>query len=171
MNEKCINKVIFVTTDYFLRTVEPPVSDHPKCKDRVVAYGRRSFTRIEPQGSSCEKRSRNIYFVEDNLLHAMSKVVYVYMQFHVVSKVLCIFQVLYIVHTAKIEIREYTKWSLTRGKNNGKSLTVRLKKWSRSLEVLTARLCRGKFMCFELAVVYGSWSLTSGGRTWRFDGI
>ena len=79
MNEKCINKVIFVTTDYFLRTVEPPVSDHSKCKDRVVAYGRRSFTRIEPQGSSCEKRSRNIYFVEHNLLHAMSKVIYVYM--------------------------------------------------------------------------------------------
>ena len=79
MNEKCINKEIFVTTDHLLCTVEPPVSDHPKCKDRVVAYGRRSFTRIEPQGSSCEKRSRNMYFMEDNLLHAMSKVVYVYM--------------------------------------------------------------------------------------------
>ena len=79
MNEKCINKEIFVTTDHFLCTVEPPVSDHPKCKDRVVAYRRRSFTRIEPQESSCEKRSRNIYFMEDNLLHAMSKVVYVYM--------------------------------------------------------------------------------------------
>ena len=31
-------------------TVESPVSDHPKCKDRVVAYGWWSFTRIEPQG-------------------------------------------------------------------------------------------------------------------------
>ena len=68
-----------VTTDHFLCTVEPPVSDHPKCKDRVVAYGRRSFTRSEPQGVSCEKKSRNIYFMEDNLLHAVSKVVYVYM--------------------------------------------------------------------------------------------
>ena len=79
MNEKCINKEIFVTTDYFLYTVEPPVSDHPKCKDRVVAYGRRSFTRSEPQGVSYEKRSRNMYFMEDNLSHAVSKVVYVYM--------------------------------------------------------------------------------------------
>ena len=32
-------------------TVEPPISDHPRCKDLVVAYGRWSLTRIEPQGS------------------------------------------------------------------------------------------------------------------------
>ena len=35
----------------FLPTVEPPLSDRPKCKDWVIAYGRWSFTRIEPQGS------------------------------------------------------------------------------------------------------------------------
>ena len=58
-------------------TVESPVSDHPKCKDRVVAHGRWSFTRIEPTGASSEKRSRTIYFIEDNLLHAMSKLGYV----------------------------------------------------------------------------------------------
>ena len=46
-------------------------SDHPKCKDWVVAYGRWSFTRIEPQGASSEKRSRHIYFMEDNLLRPM----------------------------------------------------------------------------------------------------
>ena len=51
-------------------TVEPIVSNHPKCKDWVVAYGRWSFTRIEPRGASSEKRSRHIYFMEDNLLHA-----------------------------------------------------------------------------------------------------
>ena len=49
-------------------TVEPPVSDHPKCKDLVVAYGRWSLTRIEPQEASYEKRSEDIYFMEDNLL-------------------------------------------------------------------------------------------------------
>ena len=31
-------------------TFNPPVSDHPKCKDWVVAHGRWSLTRIEPQG-------------------------------------------------------------------------------------------------------------------------
>ena len=56
---------------YQVNTVEPPVSDHPKYKDWVVAYGSWSFTRIEPQGISSEKRSRHIYFMEDNLLHAM----------------------------------------------------------------------------------------------------
>ena len=61
-------------------------------------------------------------------------------------------------------------------KNNGKSLTVRPKKWSRSLtgcghlqEVPTVRLWLGKFWCFGLATVYGRRSLTRGGRTWRFD--
>ena len=34
--------------------VEPPIGDHPKCEDLVVAYGRWSLTRIEPQGASSE---------------------------------------------------------------------------------------------------------------------
>ena len=70
--------------------VEPPVSDHPKCKDWVVAYGRWSFTIIEPRGVSSEKKSMDIYFMEDNLLHALSKLGYV--KFHVVTKVLSIFE-------------------------------------------------------------------------------
>ena len=58
-------------------------------------------------------------------------------------------------------------------KNNGKSSTVRPKKWSRPrsltgggrlLEVSTERLRLGKFWCFGLAVAYGKWSLTGGGR-------
>ena len=31
--------------------VEPPVSDHPKCKDLVVAYGKWSLTRFNPRAS------------------------------------------------------------------------------------------------------------------------
>ena len=60
-------------------TVKPPVSYHPTCKDQVVAYRLCSLTRIElhVQGVSSEKRSRLIYFMEDNLLHAMSKLGYV----------------------------------------------------------------------------------------------
>ena len=50
---------------HFRSTLEPPVSDQPKCKDWVIAYWIWSFTRIEPQGPgprgvSCEKRSRHI---------------------------------------------------------------------------------------------------------------
>ena len=37
-----------------LTTVEPPLRDHPKCEDLVVAYGRWSLTRIEPLGISSE---------------------------------------------------------------------------------------------------------------------
>ena len=31
-------------------TCKPPVSDHPKCQDLVVIYGRWLFTRVEPKG-------------------------------------------------------------------------------------------------------------------------
>ena len=37
-------------------TVEPLVRDHPKCKDWLVAYGRWSLTRFEPQGASIRRR-------------------------------------------------------------------------------------------------------------------
>ena len=56
-------------------TVEPPISDHTKCKDLVVAYNNPTT------GGSSEKRSGHIYFTEDNLLHAISKL-------HHVTKVL-----------------------------------------------------------------------------------
>ena len=60
-----------------LNTVESLVSDHPKCKDLVIAYGRWSLARIEPQGASSEKRPGYVYFVGDNLLHAMSNLCHV----------------------------------------------------------------------------------------------
>ena len=65
-------------------TGEPPESDHPKCADLVVANGRWSLTKIEPQttGGFFEKKTGHIHFKEDNLLHAISKLRYV--QFHVV---------------------------------------------------------------------------------------
>ena len=40
-----------------INTVKPPVSDHPKCQDLVVAYGRWSLTRVEPEGDSSGNRS------------------------------------------------------------------------------------------------------------------
>ena len=64
-------------------------ADHPKCEVLVVAYGRWSLTGIEPQGFSSEKKSGHIYFKEENLLHAISKLRHV--QFHVVTKALRIF--------------------------------------------------------------------------------
>ena len=46
-------------------------------KTLVVAYRKWSLIRVEPQGVSFEKRSKHNYFVEDNLLHAISKLPYV----------------------------------------------------------------------------------------------
>ena len=75
----------------FWNTVEPPISDHPKCKDLVAAYGRWSLTRIEPQGFSSDKKSVHVYFNEENLLHAFSKLRH--MQLHNVTKALRTFEV------------------------------------------------------------------------------
>ena len=44
----------------------------PKMQDLLIAYGRWSLTRIEPQGTSSEKSSGYVYFMGDNLLHAIS---------------------------------------------------------------------------------------------------
>ena len=63
-------------------TVQPPVSDHPKCEDLVVAYGRWSLTRIEPQAGGFFWEENPTQFKEENLLHAISKLRYV--QFYVV---------------------------------------------------------------------------------------
>ena len=46
-------------------------------QDLVVAYGRWSLIRIEPQEVSFEKKTGHIYFKEENLLHAISKLRYV----------------------------------------------------------------------------------------------
>ena len=40
-----------------LNTVQPPVRDHPKCQDLVVAYWRWSLTRVEPVGFPSRNRS------------------------------------------------------------------------------------------------------------------
>ena len=37
---------------YIIHSVKPLISDHPKCEDLVVAYGRWLFTRSEPKGVS-----------------------------------------------------------------------------------------------------------------------
>ena len=62
--------------------------------------------------------------------------------------------------------------------NNGNWLTVRPKKWPRSLtgggrllEIPTVRLWLGKFWCFWLTVACRRLSLTRDDRTWRFDCI
>ena len=67
-------------------TVEPSVSYHPKCEDLVITYGRWSLTRNRITGVSSEKMSGYISFMEDNLLHAISRPRYV--KFHVITKVL-----------------------------------------------------------------------------------
>ena len=45
---------------FYKNTVEPPVSDHPKCVD-LLALGRLSPKRIEQQVISSEKSSEHIY--------------------------------------------------------------------------------------------------------------
>ena len=60
-------------------TVEPPVSDEPKLQrlsgrlPEVVAYKNRTTGANGGGGASSEKRSGHIYFMEDNLLHAIYK--------------------------------------------------------------------------------------------------
>ena len=58
-----------------MTTVEPAVSDRPKCKGLVVAYGMLSLTRIESQGVSSKKRSGHIDCLVEHLLHALTGVV------------------------------------------------------------------------------------------------
>ena len=56
-----------------LRVLEPTFQplDHPECKDLVVADGRWSLTAADPQVVYFDKRSRLIYFLEDNLFYWM----------------------------------------------------------------------------------------------------
>ena len=56
-------------------TVEPPVSDSPKCKAEwsLTGAGRLQESNHREPLLATEKRSWRIYFIEDNLLHAMSK--------------------------------------------------------------------------------------------------
>ena len=57
-------------------TVKLPISDHPKCKDLVVAYRRWSFTRISHRGVVQEK-VQHIYFFTEYLLNAIKLCTYV----------------------------------------------------------------------------------------------
>ena len=57
----------------FFYTVEPPASDHPKCKDLVVAYKNRTA-----QGALPRRSPGHIYFMQDNLLHTISKLSHEY---------------------------------------------------------------------------------------------
>ena len=79
-------------------TVEPPESDHPKYL--VVANGRWSLTKIEPQEVSLRRKLDTSYFREDNLLHAISKLQYVRSM---------------LLRFLPQEIRILDRWSLTRG--------------------------------------------------------
>ena len=99
-------------------TVETPISDQPKCKDLVVAYGRWSLTRIKPQGASSKKWSRHICCMEDHLSHAISKLDHV--QFHVVTKVLRIFKVAQCTQRTK-RSENTSSGCLQEVKNNRKS--------------------------------------------------
>ena len=67
------------TVNNFFRSVFPTILDPGTsyvCQSGLVAYGRWSLTRIEPHGASSEKRSGHIYFMEDNIFHAISKIRY-----------------------------------------------------------------------------------------------
>ena len=67
-------------------TVKPPISDHPKWEELMVAYGRWLLMRIKPQGVSSKKRFGLIYSSEDDLMHAISKLQCMYVSFYVVTK-------------------------------------------------------------------------------------
>ena len=80
-------------------TVEPPESDHPKCADLVVANGRWSLTRIEPQEVSLKRKLDK---------STLRKIMYC-MQFP--SYGMCSSMLLLFLPQ---EIRKLVRWSLTR---------------------------------------------------------
>ena len=64
IHNKIVSKILIVDLDVhqvlsssYYNTVEPPGSDHPKCQDLVVTYGRCSLTRVEPEEGSSGDRS------------------------------------------------------------------------------------------------------------------
>ena len=67
-------------------TAKPPISNHPKWEELMVAYGRWLLMRIKPQGVSSNKRFGLIYSSKDDLMHAISKLQCMYVQFYVVIK-------------------------------------------------------------------------------------
>ena len=88
----------------------------------MVAYGKWSFARIEPQGVSSKKSSGHLYFMENKSLHATS--ISQNMHFYVVSN-----SSSYTLgnkeRTVKIQIRPCVKSSLTRSGRLREVRTVR----------------------------------------------
>ena len=70
----------------FCYIVEPPVSDHPKCKDSVVAL---ITCKNRTTGGLFQEEIGAIHFMEDNLLHTLCKLSHVWV--HVVTKILRLF--------------------------------------------------------------------------------
>ena len=62
-SQKVKDSLYCILKKYF--TVEPPISNHPKCKDIVVAYRRWLLTRIKPHGVPFKKSSLHIYILEE----------------------------------------------------------------------------------------------------------
>ena len=94
---------------------------------RSLNYERWSFTRIEPQVGSSEKRFRYICFMEDDLLHAMSKLGYAW--FHMFSLKVFVYSKEHSAYSEnKVTVENTSSGRLNEVKNNGKSLTVRPKK-------------------------------------------
>ena len=81
-------------------TAEPPESDHPKCADLVVANGRWSLTRIEPQEVSLRRKLDT---------STLRKIIYC-MQFPGYDMCLSV-----LLLFLPLEIRKLVRWSLTRG--------------------------------------------------------
>ena len=137
---------------------EPPVSAHPNYRDWVVAYGRWSFTRIEPQ-ESLPRRGPGT--------STLWKVI-LCMQVRICVVPFCHLSSSYMLNNKANIARDQRMRQVVaykRLEKNGKSLTVRPKKWSRSLtgdgrllEVPTVRLWLAKFWCFGLAIAYERWS-------------
>ena len=90
--------------------------------------------------ASSEKRSRHIYFMKDNLLHTISKLLR-HVQVHVVTKVLRIFQVAQFTQR-KQRSENASSGHLQEVKNNRKSLNFQSQK--------------------VVAVAYRRWSFTRG---------
>ena len=80
-------------------TVEPTESDNPKCEDLVVANGKWSLTRIEPQEDSLRRKLDT---------STLRKILYC-MQFP--SYDMCSYVLLFLPQ----EISKLVRWSLTRG--------------------------------------------------------
>lgn len=64
--------IAYITVDPNQNTVELSISDHPKCEDLVIDYGRWLIIRIQPQGVSSKDRSSDTsFFLAENLLPAI----------------------------------------------------------------------------------------------------